>query len=268
LSFVRSKMIRGYGPYYYKVENHWTDDGSRQKVILYLGRNPGDHASDGRKSGRRPDTQDAQPGKGNEARPKEDKREARDGIDRAAKDAQEALARNEAERKIIDSSDAPEAKKEEVEKRRTRKAADQLRAAKDKGQRSLKDYHEDELDNSKRSQKKWSAQRKKEAKSTADRIGSSAIQADALNQRAKRAGRDYDQVDWDAVQGKDLTYSERVGKLDSQLGTNTRTKGDISRSSRGFEATVSKWESDPDAYQEEMEAASREMFYDMKAEAN
>jgi len=73
-------------------------------------------------------------------------------------------------------------------------------------------------------------------------------------------------VDWDAVQGDDLTYSERVSKLDQQLGVSTRTKArrEIIQALRCGGLQVG---GQPEAYQGELEAASREMFYDMKAEA-
>jgi hypothetical protein len=254
-------MVNGYGPYYEEVENHWTEDGSRQKVIRYLGRNPGrGTANNGGTS------QDANPGSGKDGALNDDKQGARQDIDKSKRDIDEALARNEAERKIIDDSDAPESRKEEVEKRRTEKAAREIKAAKDKAQRSLDDYHKDELEASKRNHDKWSPQRKKEAQEISRRVGCSPIQADALNQRAKRAGQSYDTVDWDQVQGKDLTYPERVGKLDQTVGRRTRTKGEADRGARDFDQAVTKWERDPARYQGEMESASREYFYDMKAE--
>jgi hypothetical protein len=37
---------------------------------------------------------------------------------------------------------------------------------------------------------------------------------------------DYDLVNWDAIQGKDLEYSEWVAKLDRDLHTETTTKGE------------------------------------------
>jgi hypothetical protein len=272
MSFVRSKVINGCGPYYYKVENRWVPGkGSRQRVIRYLGRNPGglstktvgDHANVAPNTSHQGANQDAdQP-----STLAHETIEARDEINESAKDAREILAKNEAQRTIIDDTDAPESRKELVKRERTKKAADQLRAEKVQAQRSLDDFHKEVLEASKRSREKWSAQRKKEAKATADRVGCSTIQADALNQRAKRAGRQYDEVDFDQLQGKDLQYSERVAKLDQQLGVSTRTKGEAGRSSKHFDAAVSKWEANPEAYQGELEAASREMFYDMKAEA-
>jgi hypothetical protein len=239
-------------------------------VIRYLGRNPGgqptkavkhqtNHALDA--------PQDAGPVADHPSTLAHETVEARGEINQSAKDAENILAKNEAQRNIIDDTDAPESRKEAVKRERTKQAADQLRAEKAQAQKSLDDFHKEELEASKRSRDKWSSQRKKEARATADRIGCSTIQADALNQRAKRAGRDYDQVDFDQLQGKDLTYSERVSKLDQQLGVSTRTKGEAGRSSKHFEQTVAKWEADPEAYQGELEAASREMFYDMKAEA-
>ena len=44
------------------------------------------------------------------------------------------------------------------------------------------------------------------------------IEAKALVERAKNKGVDYDKVDWDQLQGKDLTYGDRVRRLDQQIG--------------------------------------------------
>jgi hypothetical protein len=268
MAYIRSKVINGYGPYFYLVEGHWNGKNSSQKVIRYLGRNPdalhsayGDGSGNGTSSA--PDTN---PGMDRPSIMSHETVHARDQINESALRSKDILAMNEAERSIIESSDAPESKKEKVEQRRVRKAAEELKVERDRAQRSLDDFYQEEVEASSRSKTKWSAQRKKEARSISEGTGCSIIQADAMNQRAKRAGRSYDEVSWDDVQGKDLTYSERVEKLDAQLGTRTRTKSEVARSSKTFESTVKQWEKDPDRYQEEMEAASREMFYDLKTE--
>lgn len=41
MSYVRSKMINGYGPYYYEVESVREGDKVEQRYIAYLGKNPG-----------------------------------------------------------------------------------------------------------------------------------------------------------------------------------------------------------------------------------
>jgi len=44
------------------------------------------------------------------------------------------------------------------------------------------------------------------------------IESRALIERAKNKGIAYDLVDWDQLQGADLTYSDRVNRLDQQIG--------------------------------------------------
>jgi len=267
LAYVRSKMINGYGPYYYEVEGHWNGKNSSQKVIRYLGRNPEAARSvkgDGSRAPLAPPG--ANPGSGQPSSMTHETVETRDQINESAQRSKDVLARNEAERSIIETSDAPKAKKEEVEERRVKKAAGELKAERKKAQRSLDEFHQEEVEASSRSRERWTPQRKKEAKAISESTGCSIIQADSMNQRAKRAGKAYDEVPWDEIQGKDLTYSERVEKLDNQLGTRTRTKTEAARSSKAFESTVKQWERNPEANQEELEAACREMYYDLKAE--
>jgi hypothetical protein len=68
----------------------------------------------------------------------------------------------------------------------------------------------------------WSPERKKAARYVQGAIGSrSILEADALMQRARGVGKDYDVVNWDEVQGKDLSYHERVAKLDALLNVKT-----------------------------------------------
>lgn len=67
--------------------------------------------------------------------------------------------------------------------------------------------------------KKWGAERRRRANYVADTVGCSAIQADALIRRARGNGYDYDVVDWDQLQGKDLQFDERIGKLEHMIGT-------------------------------------------------
>ncbi len=75
-------------------------------------------------------------------------------------------------------------------------------------------------------QGKWSAERRKRAETVAGTVGCTMFEADAMIARAKRAGLDHDLVDWDAIQGKDLEFSERVERLERQLGRETMTKSE------------------------------------------
>lgn len=44
------------------------------------------------------------------------------------------------------------------------------------------------------------------------------IECNALRERAKNNDVAYDEVNWDAMQGSDLTYDDRVRRLDNQIG--------------------------------------------------
>jgi chromosome segregation ATPase len=44
------------------------------------------------------------------------------------------------------------------------------------------------------------------------------VESRALIERAKNKGIAYDRVDWDQLQGADLTYGDRVRRLDAQIG--------------------------------------------------
>ncbi len=52
-------------------------------------------------------------------------------------------------------------------------------------------------------------------------LGTGVVQADRLIARAKRKGWEWDEVDWDQLAGKDLSFQERVGRLEEQLGPTT-----------------------------------------------
>lgn len=66
--------------------------------------------------------------------------------------------------------------------------------------------------------RKWSRERRRRANDVAKTVGCDAIQADALIRRARGNGYDYDTVDWDQLQGHDLQFDERVGKLEHMVG--------------------------------------------------
>jgi hypothetical protein len=97
------------------------------------------------------------------------------------------------------------------------------------GQRELNQYNAPDRastsSNSRHVSRKWSAERKRRAQIVAEQVGCSEVEADALIKRADAKGYEYDEVDWDRLQGKDLTYSERVEKLEDRVGS-TRTKGE------------------------------------------
>ncbi len=76
--------------------------------------------------------------------------------------------------------------------------------------------------------KPWSSERKRRARLVAGRTGAPVVQADALIRRAKSKGVAYDTVDWDRLQGKDLTFAGRVRRLTKMVGR-TPTKSEEAR---------------------------------------
>lgn len=75
--------------------------------------------------------------------------------------------------------------------------------------------------------KPWPRERKRRARYVARTTGASVIQADHLITRAESRGEAYDTMDWDAIQGKDLTHHERVDKMDRMIGRTTTPSQDL-----------------------------------------
>jgi hypothetical protein len=68
---------------------------------------------------------------------------------------------------------------------------------------------------------RWTRERKKRAKYVSRTTGATVLESDALIKRANSKGHDYDTYNWDRIQGKDLTYGERVRKMESGIGKTT-----------------------------------------------
>ncbi len=79
-----------------------------------------------------------------------------------------------------------------------------------------------------RIRKPWSSERKRRARLVAGRTGAPVVQADALIRRVKSKGVAYDTVDWERLQGKDLTFDGRVRRLTKMVGR-TPTKSEEAR---------------------------------------
>lgn len=100
--------------------------------------------------------------------------------------------------------------------------------------------------------KPWDRERKRRAAMVARSLASDMITADALIGRAERKGWDYDTVNWDELQGKDLMFMDRLNRLERQTGeTQTRMEeeGEI-------DWQIEKYESE---YQEFVKAEAREV---------
>lgn len=95
--------------------------------------------------------------------------------------------------------------------------------------------------------KTWDRTRYNRARMISESTGCSYIQADGLAKTAWRMGLDPSGVDWDALQGKDLSYDERVEKLSDLYGISARTE-------REYEIEHQNWieeQADRQAYREE-----------------
>lgn len=116
----------------------------------------------------------------------------------------------------------------ETERKAANEAIEAARTAIDKATAEVKGIIEkakgEQDTRIRRFQGRWDPERKRRAETVAEIVGCSIFEADALIQRAKRAGYDYDVVNWDSIQGKDLEYTELVEKLDRDLNTETTTK--------------------------------------------
>ncbi|MFP4197293.1 MAG: hypothetical protein ACLFS6_06535 [Methanomassiliicoccales archaeon] len=264
MAFIIRKWIHDCGPYYYLVESYRNQDGEpRLRNLKYLGKDiPQDCAGRYSHPSGAPISSS-----GDQEELEKAREEAREELKESDQETQEALSEVKADGEVCDSEPraSPE-DRERVKSERTQKTAEELREELDEAQTTLDDYHKEELEVSKKSRRKWDPERKRRARQVADTADCSVIEADAMIQRANRAGYDHDEVNWDRVQGKDLEYSERVHLLDKELHVETKTKGETERSFKETEDLIAKWEEDPDAYQDELESAMRDMHYSMMAE--
>jgi len=78
--------------------------------------------------------------------------------------------------------------------------------------------------------KKETFSEKKEIESIMDRTGATYFQARGLWKRAKEKGFDYDTVDWDQLQGKDLTYKDRIETLEQMVGKTSSKQSKYAKS--------------------------------------
>ncbi len=108
-----------------------------------------------------------------------------------------------------------------MERERRRKKIDRLEKAR---QAKMREYRPVGLKPKvKVARRPWSSERRRRARLVANTTGASVVQADALIRRAKSKDWDYDTVNWDVLQGKDLTFAGRVRRLNKMVGR-TSTK--------------------------------------------
>jgi hypothetical protein len=165
MTYIRSKMVNGCGPYYYEVRSVREGKTVRQEYVRYIGTSP-----------------DA-------------------GV---ARSSSEGSSEN-----VVPKSPEP------------------------------KGYLEVEGGEERKELKTWDRQRLNRAKMIAEATDSTVFQADGLAKQAWRMGRDPSTVDWDSIQGKDLSYEEKQRKL-AGMGQETASKRSLLRE-EDYEAEAETW---------------------------
>ena len=165
MTFIRSKIINGCGPYYYEVKSVRDGKTVRQEYVRYIGT--------------------SLPTKGEGAQ---------------------------------ESSDASVVPKSDEQTR---------------------GYLEVEGSGERKELKTWDRQRYNRTKMIAEATDSTMFQADGLAKQAWRDGRDPSTVDWDAIQGKDLSYEEKQRKL-AGMGQETASKRSL-LTENDYEAEAETW---------------------------
>ncbi len=175
----------------------------------------------------------------------EEVQECKENTDKIVDNAKEDVE------EIEGNDDLSEEEKEEKQKETLEKAKEEVKKEAEEAQKDVQKAEEEQKEIISRARDKWSKLRKKQANSVADTVGCTNFEADALIQRAKRAGHSYDEVDWDQLQGEDLEYGERVDKLDRQLHTTTMTKGQIEQIDRQVDYVLDGLEEEPELYRKQ-----------------
>ncbi len=152
----------------------------------------------------------------------------------------------------------PERKKREIE-RVVRTAEKKVETEHEAAVEIIRKAKEEQDLEVRRHQGAWDRERRKRAEYVAGTVGCSVLEADGLIQRTKVAGVDYDRVDWDRLQGKDLTYGERVDKLEEAIGRETRTKRERKAANSNIDWIVDRFEKDEESWQMEIQGAMRDL---------
>lgn len=111
-----------------------------------------------------------------------------------------------------------------------------------------------------RAGQKWDIARKNTARTIADNLKISVLQADQLVKRIKSAGFDWDKFPWDELQGGDLEYSELLKKISEIIGRPVYTEREKMDIINTHDWISSKYEEDPTAWEGEMARSGREMM--------
>jgi hypothetical protein len=146
----------------------------------------------------------------------------------------------------VEASDLPKEEKERRKRAIKAEVVQELAREHDRVQaiaRKEKVVQELEI---RRYQAKWDSERKRRANYVASVTGATVIEADALINRAAAKGWDYDTVDWDQLQGRDLSYADRLERLERMVGATTTSKGaygyeDIDWAIEKYEEEYAEW---------------------------
>jgi hypothetical protein len=111
-----------------------------------------------------------------------------------------------------------------------------------------------------RSGQKWDMDRKNTARTIANNLKISVLQADQLVKRIKSAGFDWDKFPWDELQGGDLEYSELLKKISEIIGHPVYTEREKMDIINTHDWIISKYEGDPENWEKELCSSGRELM--------
>lgn len=111
-----------------------------------------------------------------------------------------------------------------------------------------------------RTGQKWDSSRKTIARTIANNLKISVLQADQLVKRVRSAGFDWDKFPWDELQGGDLEYSEILKKIGEIIGHPVYTEREKMDIINTHDWITSKYNDDPAAWEGELCRSGREMM--------
>lgn len=146
------------------------------------------------------------------------KRKAKSAVERGKRRVRRARSTYKIQKRVIRESDLPKKQK----KAKTKVAKKEYKKVIKESTRTVKEKITKAFEPVRIAFKKpWPRDRKRRARYVAKTTGASVIQADHLIARAESRGEAYDTMDWDAIQGRDLSHHERVAKMDRMIGRTT-----------------------------------------------
>jgi hypothetical protein len=150
----------------------------------------------------------------------------------------------EVEKRRIQKSKVSKREKRKRVKREARKTVKKLEQEYEVAERISEEAKGEQKRRIARYVKPWDRERKRRARIVATTLVSDVITSDALISRAQRKGWDYDTVNWDELQGKDLSFDDRLVRLERQTGetqTHSEEEGEIDWQIEKYEAEYQAW---------------------------